>query len=549
MLYRKITWLVCILFLQTSILIGQTTFKNPVITGMNPDPSICRVGDDFYLVTSTFEYFPGLPIYHSKDLVNWKLVGHALSRQSNNPLMGASSSGGNFAPAIRYHDGTFYISCTNYGGKGSEGVFYVTATDPAGDWSDPVWVGNWFVDPSMMFANDSLYWISPNNKGDFSVGTFDPNAKKFVEPLQLVASGLGGASPEAPHMYKINDYYYLISAEGGTGYEHRSVIQRSTSPYGPFEPSPYNPVISNMDNPESPFQAIGHSDFVQLQDGSWWLVCLGIRPIEGNYHHLGRETFLAPITWTPDGWPIAGDRGVMLEEFPVPNLPEHIWEKESVRDDFDSSDLRLLWNFLRNPHDTDWSLTENLGYLRLNGSKISFREKDSPAFVARRQTAFNMAASTKVNFTPVAPNEEAGLVIRGNDENHLSLVITMRDGKRVAMYREFLKGDEKDTEVMEISEGDITLRITASESQYEFWVQEEGKPAVSLGTSPTKVLSTEVLNGFTGVYIGMYASGNGSANTNPADFDWFDFEEDLAMPYKWISGVEESVDHGNSSGN
>jgi len=547
MILKRISLFTFFMVLHLGIVCGQTTFKNPVITGMNPDPSICRAGDDFYLVTSTFEYFPGLPIYHSKDLVNWKLIGHALSRPSNNPLMGAASSGGNYAPAIRYHEGTFYISCTNYGGEGSQGVFYVTTTDPAGDWSDPVWVGNWYVDPSMMFANDSLYWISPNNKGDFTVGTFDRDAKKFSKPLQLVASGFGGASPEAPHMYKINDYYYLISAEGGTGYEHRTVIQRSKSPYGPFEASPYNPVITSMNNPESPFQAIGHSDFVQLQDGSWWLVCLGIRPVGGNYHHLGRETFLAPVTWTPDGWPIGGNNGTMLEEFPVPDLPEHTWEEEPVRDDFDSVDLRLLWNFLRNPHDTDWSLTENPGYLRLKGSKISFKEKDSPAFVARRQTAFNVAASTKVSFTPVAANEEAGLVIRGNDDNHLNLVITMREGKRVAMFRQFLQGSEKGTEVVEIGDGDIVLRITASETQYEFWVQEEGKAVVSLGTAPTKVLSTEMISGFTGVYIGMYASGNGSNNTNPADFDWFDFEEEPAVPYKGIAGVGESLDDGNVS--
>ncbi len=528
---KRIMLLVLLLFVQINLLIGQTTFKNPIITGMNPDPSICRVGDDFYLVTSTFEYFPGLPIYHSKDLVHWKMLGHALSRPSNNPLMGAGASGGNYAPAIHYHEGTFYITCTNYGGEGSQGAFYVTATDPAGPWSDPVWVGNWYVDPSMMFANDSLYWVSPDHKGNFSVGTYDLDSKEFIKPLQVVASGLGGSSPEGPHMYKINDYYYLMSAEGGTGYEHREVIQRSKSPYGPFEPSPYNPVISNRENPESPFQAIGHADLIQLQDGSWWLVCLGIRPVGGKYHHLGRETFLAPVVWTEDGWPIAGNEGVMMEEFPVPNLPEHTWEKEPMRDNFNSSDLNLSWNFLRNPHDADWSLTENPGYLRLKGSKISFEEKDSPAFVARRQTAFNIAASTKVRFTPVASNEEAGLVIRGDDDNHLSLVITMREGKRVAMLRKFHKGENELTKLTEISKGDVILKITATDTQYEFWVQEEGKAAVSLGTVPTKELSTEVITGFTGVFIGMYASGNGSANTNPADFDWFDFEEDPALSY------------------
>lgn len=540
MIIKKISLIVLLLFSQMHILIGQSTFKNPIITGMNPDPSICRVGDDFYLATSTFEYFPGVPIYHSKDLVHWKLIGHALDSKIKCPLLGANSSGGNYAPTIRYNNGIFYVTCTNYGGEGSQGAFYVTATNPAGPWSDPIWVGNWNVDPSIMFANDNTYWVSPDNNGSFMVGTYDLETKQFIKPLQLITSGLGGSSPEGSHMYKIKDYYYLMSAEGGTGYEHREVIQRSKSPYGPFEASPYNPV-SNMNNPESPFHAIGHADLVQLKDGSWWLVCLGIRPKGGKFHHLGRETFLAPVTWTDDGWPIAGDKGMMMEEFSSPNLPVHVWEKEPVRDDFDSPTLRLSWTFLRNPYDADWSLTERPGYMRLKGSKISFKEKDSPAFVARRQTAFNAVVSTKVNFSPIAPNEEAGLMIRGNDDNHIGLIITMRDGKRVALFRKFLQGQLSGSQTINISDGKIILRITATETQYEFWVQEEGKIAESLGTAATKDLSTEVVSGFTGVFIGMYASGNGKANTNPADFDWFDFEVDPTLPYEWSVASAETM--------
>lgn len=509
---------------------GQRTYKNPIITGMNPDPSICRVGDDFYLVTSTFEFYPGLPIYHSKDLVHWKIIGYALDRPGNCPMGGAGSSGGNYAPALRYHNGTFYISCTNYGGKGTQGVFYVTATNPAGPWSDPVWIGNWYVDPSMMFANDSMYWVSPNNNGSFMVGTFDPVQKKFIKPLQIVASGLGGSSPEGPHMYKIGEYYYLMSAEGGTGYEHREVIQRSKSPYGPFEPSPYNPVISNMNKPESPFHAIGHADLFQLQDGSWWLVCLGIRPKGGQYQHLGRETFLAPVRWTEDGWPIAGDKGNMLEEFPAPNLPEYNWEKEPVRDDFNSPKLGLQWNFLRNPYEADWSLTQKPGYLRLKGSKVSLKEKDSPAFVGRRQPNFNMVASTKLSFTPVAENEEAGLAVRGNDANHFSLLITQREGKRVVLFRKYLQDKTESEEYKEVPKGDVVLKISATELEYKLWFQPNGKKAILIGAAATKDISNEKIGGFIGAFIGMYASGNGSSNTNPADFDWFDYEPDATMP-------------------
>lgn len=503
---------------------AQTTFRNPIIRGMNPDPSLCRVGDDYYLVTSTFEYFPGLPIYQSKDLVHWKLIGHALSRASQNPLMGCESSGGQYAATIRYHQGTFYVIGTNYGGQGSQGVFYVTASDPAGPWSEPHWLGYWYVDPSLLFEDDVVYYLSPDNKESFLLGILDLKTDKMKEPLKKIAAGLGGSSPEGPHLYKINEYYYLMSAEGGTGYEHREVIQRSKTPWGPYEASPINPVASHMKDPDNPFHAIGHADLVETPDG-WWLVCLGIRPRGGRYHHLGRETFLAPVTWSEDGWPKIGTDGIVKEEYPVPNLPTHIWEKDPIRDDFDGPSLRLVWNFLRNPHAEDWSLTARPGFLRLNGSKISFKEKDSPAFVCRRQTAFNIAVSTKIEFTPTAPNEEAGLVIRGNDKNHYDFLITMIEGKRVILFREYLKDRVVSTRHQEIPCGQIILRITATDLEYQFWIQQEGKAAEKIAFAATQNLSTEVIGGFTGVFIGMYASGNGKNNLNPADFDWFDYEE------------------------
>lgn len=516
---------------------GQNTFRNPVISGLASDPSICRVGDDYYLVTSTFEYFPGLPIYQSKDLVNWKMIGYALHTASQNPLMGcASNTGGQYAATLRYNKGTFYVICTNYGGKGSQGEFYVTATNPAGPWSEPHWLGCWYVDPSLMFENDSTYYLSPDNQGGFLVGTINEATDQFTRPLKKVAGGLGGSSPEGPHMYKINDYYYLMSAEGGTGYQHREVIQRSKSPYGPFEPSPVNPVASHMNAPTHPFQAIGHADFVQLPDNSWWLVCLGFRTKGGNYHHLGRETFLAPVTWDANGWPKGGTDGIIAETMTAPNLPQHVWEKEPVRDDFNDATLRLPWNFVRNPHEADWSLTAKPGYLRLNGSKISFKEKDSPSFICRRQTAFNLVASAKINFTPVKSTEEAGMVVRGDDKNHFDFLITMSEGKRVIMLRKYLKDKVADIIYKEIPKDDMILRISATDLEYQFWVQQQGKAAKLIGTALTKDLSTEVIGGFTGTFIGLYASGNGLNNTNPADFDWFDFDTDPKIPYSWLKG-------------
>lgn len=524
-----------------NVLMGQT-FKNPILTGMNPDPSICRVGDDYYLITSTFEYFPGLPIYHSKDLVHWKQIGHVLSKPSNCPLIGATSStGGNYAPTIRYHNGTFYVTCTNYGGNGTQGGFYVTATDPKGPWSDPYWVGNWAVDPSFLFANDSAYYVFPGDKNNFMLATVNLSTGKFHKPAKHIAYGNGGTNPEGPHLYKIKDYYYLMSAEGGTGDEHREVIQRSKSPWGPYEMSPNNPVASHMGKPSNPFQAIGHADLVQLPDSSWWLVCLGYRQKGGKFHHLGRETFLAPVTWDANGWPKVGTDGVVLPEYPVPNLPQQTFEQDSVRDSFSSTSLDLKWNFVRNPNAADWSLTEKAGHLRLKGSKYSFKEKSSPAFVARRQSHFNMVASTKIDFVPSAPNEEAGLVVRGDDANHIDLLITQLNGKRVAMLRKFFIEKVSSITYMEIPEGELILRVSATDLEYQFWVQKEGQTAVIIGTSPTKNLSTELIGGFTGTFIGMYASGNGKANTNPADFDWFDYEVDPSLPHVWSLGTNPSM--------
>lgn len=522
---RFATSFLAMFLMASSVSLEAETFSNPILTGMNPDPSICRVGDDFYLVTSTFEYYPGLPIYHSKDLVNWHLIGHALSTPQSNPLKGAGTSGGQYAPTLRYHDGTFYIIGTNYGGEGSRGISIVTAKDPAGPWSDPVWLDQWWVDPSLDFYDGKTYYLSPDNAGSFLLGTIDVTTGKETEPRRKVASGLGGSSPEGPHFYKIGEYYYIMSAEGGTGYEHREVIQRSKNPYGPYEPSPINPVLSNMNVPEHPFQAIGHADLVQLPDSSWWAVCLGIRPSKDKFQHMGRETFLAPVTWT-DGWPKVGTDGVVAEQYERPPLPWHPWEKDPERDDFNKDKLNLYWNFLRNPYDKDWSLTARKGYLRLNGSALSLKQNDSPAFVGRRQTALNLEASAKMDFSPVSDNEEAGLIIRGNDKNHYDFLVTKRDGHKVAMLRQYLNDEEASTDYLELPEGEVVLSIVAGPDEYEFWVKDkDGKSPRLVGKAATRNLANEVIYGFTGVYIGMYASGNGKANTNPADFDWFDFIE------------------------
>ncbi len=274
-------------------------FENPVLPGMHPDPTICRVGSDFYLACSSFEYFPGVPILHSRDLIVWRPIGHALTRRSQLDLRGVRSSGGIYAPTLRHHDGTFYL-VTTLAGRGN---FLVTAKHPRGPWSDPWWLDSDGIDPSLAFLDDRVYYTR-NGPGA------DPD-HPFVYQAELVWSGgipslarrprviwrgTGGIWPEAPHLYRRGHWFYLLTAEGGTSYGHSVVVARSGRPYGPFVPSPHGPLLTHRNRPRHPIQATGHADLVELDDGSTWAVLLGVRPTAGRNHHLGRETFLAPVS-------------------------------------------------------------------------------------------------------------------------------------------------------------------------------------------------------------------------------------------------------------
>ena len=262
------------------------TFQNPVIPGFYPDPSICRVGDDYYLVNSSFEFFPGVPIFHSRDLVHWRQLGYCLTRKSQLNLDHARASGGIYAPTLRYHNGTFYLITTLVDTGGN---FFVTATNPAGPWSEPVWVDHAGIDPSLFFDEDgTAYYDRHEGMGDGFIGQAKINVQtgQLDGKLKEVWRGTGGVWPEGPHLYKINGKYFILTAEGGTSYGHMVTIARSDSPWGPFVPNPKNPILTHRDRPDSPIQALGHADLVETPDG-WWLVCLGIRPQGGKFHHLG----------------------------------------------------------------------------------------------------------------------------------------------------------------------------------------------------------------------------------------------------------------------
>lgn len=502
------------------------TYENPILPGFHPDPSVCRVGDDYYLVTSTFEYFPGVPIFHSRDLVHWRQIGHVLTRESQLPLANMRASGGIFATTLRYHDGTFYLITTNvYGGSN----FYVTATEPGGPWSEPVFLDREGIDPSLFFDDDgTAYYTRHVGAGDGYIGSqvLDLTTGKLQGKMREIWRGTGGVWPEGPHLYKKDGRYYLLIAEGGTSFDHKVTIARSDSPWGPFEACPRNPILTHASRPEHAIQALGHADFVETPAG-WWAVYLGIRPQGGRFHHLGRETMLAPVTWSDDGWPVIGDGGKIEKEMAAPALPAQPWPAKPELDEFSDNRLDSEWNFLRNPHAGDWSLAERSGYLRLHGSAVTMSDQDSPAFVGRRQTALACRASTRLSFEPASENEEAGLVVRGNDQNHCEVGITQRNGRRQAFFRRCLGGKEVEpTRYEDVETADVVLSVSATPLEYDFAVQRPGGEPVSLGTLTTSELSSEKIGGFTGVYIGMYATGNGNRATKPADFDWFDFHVD-----------------------
>ena len=508
---------------------GSNRYANPVIPGFHPDPSVCRVGSDYYLVTSSFQYFPGVPIFRSRDLVHWRQIGHCLTRKSQLDLEGCKSSLGIFAPTLRYHDGRFYMITTNTNGFRN---FFVWADRAEGPWSDPVWLDWPGIDPSLFFDEDGRVYITGTGgfRGDEPLGIYqaeiDIAAGRIISERRLIWTGTGAKAPEGPHLYKRNGLYYLLIAEGGTEYGHMASVARSDNPYGPFEGSPGNPILSHR-SVDSPIQATGHADLIQAEDGSWWAVFLGIRPAPvmfgGQHHHLGRETFLAPVDWSPDGWPIVGDGGKVSACMAAGTLP---FEEASAAEwkeweHFEGERLDTCWNFLRNPSDRDWSLTEKPGHLTLRGSAVTLDDVGSPAFVGRRQQHFDCDVSTLLSFKPARDGEEAGLTVFMSERFHYEMALTCREGRRSVIFRRRI-GSLWKVELEEPYEGtDIVLGVEADAAGYAFYYAHPDGERRPFGSGECALLSTEVAGGFTGVFFGLYATGDGKPSAAPAHFDWF----------------------------
>ena len=347
--------------------------QNPLLKGFYPDPSICRVGEDFYMVTSSFSYFPGVPVFHSRDLCSWEQIGHVLDRPEQLPLNGKAISGGIFAPTIRYHEGTFYMITTNIDHGGN---FIVTAENPAGPWSNPHWIEHApGIDPSLFWDEDGRAYMS--GTAGFGAGEapiwiceIDLQEFKLIGERKHVWGGalIGASAPEAPHIYKKDGWYYLLIAEGGTEHFHAVTIARSREIYGPYEGNPGNPIMTHRHLGEQyPICNTGHADFVELADGSWYAVMLASR-IYGGYHkNLGRETFIAPMIWEQD-WPIISPGSGRIEwTYPAPKLTagEVVPQADVTKDEFDSSDLPFYWNSLGTPTEAEeFKVSDSHLYIR-----------------------------------------------------------------------------------------------------------------------------------------------------------------------------------------
>ena len=502
-------------------------YKNPVIPGYYPDPSVCCVGEDFYLVNSTFQYFPGVPVWHSKDLVNWEQIGNVLDRESQIDLSKGGASSGVFAPTIRYHEGTYYMITTNINMlmSGKAGNFIVTATNPAGPWSEPVFVENAFgIDPSLFWENGKCY-ITWSMNG-ISMAEVDTQTGKLLSAPKTIWNGTGGSSPEGPHLYKKDGYYYLLIAEGGTEMGHRVTIARSTKIDGPYDSCPFNPILTNASKAgvNSLIQGTGHADLVQAPNGSWWMVFLAFRTSAGKQlHTLGRETCVLPVEWPKNGWPMVNGSGTADVDVECETLPLQPFATKPVRTAF-TSKLGPEWIYINNPKTENY--VQGKKNLTLKATSVTLDNPTvTPTFVARRQQDINCTATTQVTLTGKQAGDEAGLTVYMDPKGHYDFCVRVaQDGSQEVSLR-YKLGQMSHVEKTVKLQGKkaVQLRVDASSKLYKFQYSQDGKTWTDMGQMDTYFLATETLGGFTGMLFGLYAQG-AEGTTATAAFDWFDYQ-------------------------
>ncbi|MGW0706956.1 glycoside hydrolase family 43 protein [Streptomyces sp. NPDC002643] len=489
-------------------------FSNPVIPGFHPDPSVCQVGEDYYVVCSSFEYFPGVPVFHSRDLVHWTQIGNALDRPEQLRLpLDSRSSGGIYAPTLRHHDGRFWLIVTNVSGDGN---LLFTATDAAGPWSDPIRLpGVHGIDPDLAWDDDGTCWCTVAGVSQVPI---DPHTGRTLgAPRRLWSGSAGAKAPEAPHLYRIGDWWYLLIAEGGTERCHGVSIARSRTPGGPFEPCPGNPILTHRGT-DHPVQNTGHADLVRGPDGSWWMVLLGVRPGGGSpgWHVLGRETFLVPVEWV-DGWPVVGELSLTMPAPPWPLRPGAV---VPGRDDFDADELAPCWISPRRRVPEDCGTTKRPGWLTLRACGGSLDDADV-TFAGRRQQHLSCRVRALVDVA----EGSGGLAVRLDERHHYDI----EAGSGAVRVRARVGDLSTVVATRPTPPGPVVLCIESAAvptvddprtgpDTVSLGVEEEDGTFVPLASLDGRYLSTEVAGGFTGRVLGMYAA------TGTVHFDWFDYE-------------------------
>lgn len=494
-------------------------YKNPVISGFYPDPSVCRVENDYYLVTSTFCYFPGVPIFHSKDLINWKQIGNCLTRKSQVNLYGSNPSTGIYAPTIRYNDGTFYMITTNVSHGGN---FFVKTTDPTSDWSEPIFVNQRGIDPSLFFENGKCYLTTADDA--IFLSEIDITTGKILSDIKCIWRGTGGRRPEAPHIYKKDDWYYLVIAEGGTEYGHKVTIARSKAIEGPYESNPSNPILTHIDRitQESPIQGTGHADFVQAHDGSWWTVFLAFRPQFGNHHILGRETFLSPIRWDKNAWPVINGNGTVDINMVCNTLPVFLENENLSRSHLRKDEINPDWLFLRNPIMENYFF--NNGLLRIKPTDIKLDNKYlSPTFIGKRLTHTDFYVTSQVKCFHFKDNDKAGLTLYMNNESHYDIYIKKTDKQYVLELRCHLGLISYIVKEINIPTKSVYLKILGDGDKFVFEYSLDGIAFLSIAGLDKKYLSTETAGGFTGIIVAMFAESEIYNEKAIVDFSSFSY--------------------------
>lgn len=531
--------LVVITSLQISNAQQSGIITNPVIPGFNPDPCIVRVNNDYYIVTSTFEWFPGLPIYHSRDLVNWKQIGHALTRETQLKMTGINDSDGIFAASITYHKGLFYLMYTivqdgiNWSLKGYPN-YLVTAKDPAGPWSEPHHINNLGFDPSLFIDNDGKAYVlyrdmdhrigKPASPG-IGMHEFDLKTFKPIGTPKLIYSGWKPHEAEGPKMLKKGQYYYLFTADGGTGLGHLQAVARSKSIWGEYERAP-TPVYTASQDPSWSVQRTGHGTLFNTPTGEWYTTHLATRPlVPQGKTLLGRESFIQKIKWASNGWPVLAN-GTLKPDLKVPAPDSTSVLKPAPNflvDEFSGPKPNIRYQYLREPYNESWlSLNRRKGYLSLKG-RNALGSRFEESLIAQRITSYNEQYETAVRFSPISFKQEAGITCYYNTKHYYALGFTF-DEKKGKIIK-LIKTDNQYEEIAEVPMNskttEVFLRVRVNKDKLLFYFSIDKKIWIAIGGEQDFYnLSDERAQGFTGPMVGLY-NQDLLYGKEWADFDYF----------------------------